>query len=233
MSKAPLCTTLTTMHALHELILVRHGQSTANASGIWQGQSEYPLSEEGRLQARLAGKALAAAGFGAVYSSPLARAFETAEIIAREADLSVPVVAVAGLSERAGGLLEGKTWAEQEERNPELARKFLSLPEEERWTLVGAETDEEVLARFEEAIAEVRARHPEGERVVVVSHGGALRAFLRSRFGPDVLPGTQRAPNASITRLTWGLNGRGPELLELASADHLTPGHDLGPTDVE
>lgn len=221
------------MHALHELVLVRHGQSTANASGVWQGQSEYPLSEEGRLQARLAGRALAGEGFGALYSSPLARAFETAEIIAREAGLSVPVVPLAGLAERAGGILEGKTWAEQEERNPELAKKFLSLPEEERWTLVGAETDEEVLARFEKAIAEIQARHPEGERVVVVSHGGAMRAFLRSRFGPSVLPGTQRAPNASLTRLAWGLNGGGPDLLELASASHLTPGHNPGPTTVE
>lgn len=221
------------MHTLHELVLVRHGQSTANASGVWQGQSEYPLSEEGRLQARLAGRALAGEGFGALYSSPLARAFETAEIIAREAGLSMPVVPLAGLAERAGGILEGKTWAEQEERNPELAKKFLSLPEEERWTLVGAETDEEVLARFEKAIAEIQARHPEGERVVVVSHGGAMRAFLRSRFGPSVLPGTRRAPNASLTRLAWGLNGGGPDLLELASADHLTPGHNPGPTTVE
>jgi broad specificity phosphatase PhoE len=221
------------MHALHELVLVRHGQSTANASGVWQGQSEYPLSDEGRLQARLAGLALRGERFGAIYSSPLERAFETAEIIAREAGLTVPVVRVAGLSERAGGILEGKTWAEQEERSPELAKKFLSLPEEERWSLVGAETDGEVLARFERAVAEIRDRHPGGERLVVVSHGGAMRAFLRSRFGPGVLPGTQRAPNASLTRLAWGLNGDGPDLLELASADHLTPGHNLGPTTVE
>lgn len=221
------------MHAFQELVLVRHGQSTANATGVWQGQSEYPLSDEGRLQARLAGRALADRGIGAIYSSPLARAFETAEIIAREAGLSVPVVPIAGLSERAGGILEGKTWAEQEERNPELAKKFLSLPEEERWSLVGAETDEEVLSRFERAIAEIRARHPESERLVVISHGGAMRAFLRSRFGPSVLPGAQRAPNASLTRLAWGPNGDGPELLELASADHLTPGHNPGPTTVE
>lgn len=221
------------MHALHELVLVRHGQSTANASGVWQGQSEYSLSEEGRRQASLAGRALAGERFGAIYSSPLSRAFETAEIVAREAGLRVAVVPIAGLAERAGGILEGMTWAEQEERNPELAKKFLSLPEEERWTLVGAETDEEVLARFEEALAEIRARHPKGERVVVVSHGGAMRAFLRSRFGPDVLPGAQRAPNASLTRVGWGPNNGGPELLELASANHLTPGHFSRPTTVE
>ena len=221
------------MPEVHELVLVRHGQSTANASGVWQGQMEFPLSEEGLYQARLVGRALAGEGLDAVYSSPLQRAFQTAEAIVREACLSRPAVPVHGLIERAGGILEGKTWEEQERRNPELAKKFLSIPEEERWALVGAETDEQVLERFEAAVAEILDRHPEGGRVAVVSHGGAMRAFLRDRFGPDVLPGAVRAPNASLTRLAWGLNGKRPELLELASTDHLRPGHDAGPTTVE
>ena len=220
------------MHEVHELVLVRHGQSTANASGVWQGQMEFPLSEEGLYQARLVGEALAGERLDAVYSSPLGRAFQTAEAISREAGLPEPVP-MDGLIERAGGILEGKTWAEQERRNPELAKRFLSVPEEERWSLVGAETDEQVLARFEAAIAEIRDRHPGGGRLIVVSHGGAMRAFLRDRFGPDVLPGAQRAPNASVTRLAWGRNGAGPDLVELASTDHLRPGHDPGPTTVE
>lgn len=201
--------------------MVRHGQSTANALGVWQGQMEFPLSEDGRRQAALAGRALAREPFEALYSSPLARAFETAEIIAREAGFQDGVDPLDGLSERHGGVLEGHTWAEQEGRDPEFAEKFLSLPEEDRWAFAGAETDEEVMERFEAAISEIRDRHPEGSRIVVVSHGGAMRAFLRDRFGPDVLPGTHRAANASITRIGWGRNGAGPELLDLASTLHL------------
>jgi broad specificity phosphatase PhoE len=204
-----------------EFFLIRHGQSTANASGVWQGQMEFPLSEEGRLQARLAGKAMAGQPFDAIYSSPLGRAFETAEIIAREADFSGAVVPIEGLMERRGGSLEGTTHAEREARNPELTKKLLGLPEEERWTLVGAETDEEVLARFEAAISDLRARHEADARLVVVSHGGVMRVFLRDRFGPGVLPGTVRAANASITRIRWGKSGE-PRLLELASTRHLT-----------
>jgi broad specificity phosphatase PhoE len=204
-----------------EFFLIRHGQSTANASGVWQGQMEFPLSEEGRLQARLAGKALAGQAFDAIYSSPLGRAFETAEIIAREARFTGPVVPIAGLKERHGGSLEGTTYAEREARNPEFTKKLLGLPEEERWTLVGAETDEEVLARFEEAISDLRARHEASARIVVVSHGGVMRAFLRDRFGPGVLPGTERAANASITRIAWGARGE-PRLLEIASTRHLS-----------
>ena len=137
------------------------------------------------------------------------------------ARVGAAVVSIEGLMERHGGSLEGTTHAERETRNPELTRKLLGLPEEERWTLVGAETDEEVLARFEEAISDIRARHDAGARLVVVSHGGAMRAFLRDRFGSGVLPGTVRAANASITRIGWAENGE-PRLLELASTRHLS-----------
>ena len=212
-----------------ELLLVRHGQSTANAKGTWQGQMEFPLSERGRAQASLAGHGLSGEPFEGLYSSPLSRAFETAEIIRDRAGFAGQVVPVDGLSERNGGILEGHTWAEQERRNPELAKKFLAIPEEERWALVGAETDEEVIARFEEALSSIRALHPGGSRIVVVSHGGVMRAFLRERFGTGVLPGAQRAANASITRMQW--DETGPRLLEVASTAHLT--EDPGSSTVE
>jgi broad specificity phosphatase PhoE len=212
-----------------ELLLVRHGQSTANAKGIWQGQMEFPLSERGRAQASLAGLGLSGERFDGLYSSPLSRAFETAEIIRDRTGFSGEVVPVEGLSERHGGILQGHTWTEQEQRDPELAKKFLALPEEERWALVGAETDEEVIVRFQDALSSIRVLHPDGARIVVVSHGGVMRAFLRKQFGPQVLPGAQRAANASITRLQWG--ERGPRQLEVASTAHLA--EDPGVSTVE
>src|SRR5688572_26058238 len=217
------------MLELQEILLVRHGESTANAKGIWQGQMEFPLSERGRAQASLAGHGLSSEPFEGLYSSPLSRAFETAEIIRDRAGFAGQVVPVDGLSERNGGILEAHTWTEQEHRNPELAKKFLAIPEEERWALVGAETDEEVITRFEEALSSIRALHPEGSRIVVVSHGGVMRAFLRERFGPEILPGAQRAANASITHMQWG--GSGPRLLEVASTAHLA--EDPGSSTVE
>lgn len=210
------------MLELQELVLVRHGQSTANAAGVWQGQLDFPLSDEGREQARHAGRALAAQPFDALYTSPLSRAYETAEIIAREAGFRGEIHAVLGLLERAGGQLEGTTREQREAKNPALVKKLARLSEEERWTLVGAETDEQVLTRFGAAISEIRAGHSPGARIVIVSHGGAMRAFLQEFFGPEVLSGTQRAHNASITRFTWGADGgAAPQLLELAATDHL------------
>lgn len=207
-----------------EVILIRHGQSTANASGVWQGQLEFPLSEEGRRQAAETGRALKGTPFSGVYASPLSRAFETAEIVAREADFTGDVVPIPGLMERHGGILQGETWADQESKNPEFAETFLAMPEEERWAFAGAETDEEILARFEKGLSEILSRHPSPEgAIVVVSHGGVMRAFLRDRFGPSVLPGPERTPNASITRLLYdpAEPDSGPKLLDLASVSHM------------
>jgi broad specificity phosphatase PhoE len=208
-----------------EMLLIRHGQSTANASGVWQGQLEFPLSEDGRRQAATAGRALKRTRISGVYASPLSRAFETAEIVAREADFSGEVISMAGLSERHGGVLEGHTWTEQEACNPEFAETFLALPEEERWAFAAAETDEEILERFEGALSKIRSRHPVPDgAIVVVTHGGVMRAFLRGRFGPSVLPGHERASNASITRLLYDPAdpNAAPRLLELASTSHLS-----------
>jgi len=192
---------------------------------------DFPLSEEGKKQASLAGRGLAGKPFEGLYSSPLSRALETAEIIRDRAGFEGQVVPVDGLSERQGGILEGHTWAEQEQHNPELSRKFLAIPEEERWALVGAETDEEVIARFEEALSFISASHRDGARIVVVSHGGVMRAFLRELYGPEILPGAQRAANASITRLQWGRGEARLRLLEVASTAHLN--EDPGSSTVE
>jgi broad specificity phosphatase PhoE len=215
-----------------ELLLIRHGQSTANATGVWQGQMDFPLSDEGRRQARCVGRALVGEHFDGLYASPLARAFETAEIISREVHFPGDVVPVEGLLERRGGLLEGTTHAEREARYPKLVQKLSALPEEERWDLVGAETDNAVLDRFERAISDIRSRHTAGARMVVITHGGAMRAYLRDHFGPDVLPGAVRAPNASITRIRWDDIGR-PHLKELASSKHLGAGAAPGFSAVE
>ena len=208
-----------------EMLLIRHGQSTANASGIWQGQLDFPLSDEGRRQAASAGRALKGAKVSGIYASPLSRAFETAEIVAREAGFSGEIIPLPGLAERHGGVLEGHTWAEQEARNPEFAERFLALPEEERWAFADAETDEDILNRFEEALYKIRSHHPIRDgAMVVVTHGGVMRAFLRDSFGPSILPSHERAPNASITRLLYDPADpdAAPRLLELASTNHLS-----------
>lgn len=209
-----------------EIILIRHGQSAANASGVWQGKLDFPLSDAGREQARCAGKALAdrvesGERLDAFYSSPLSRAFETAEIIAREAGFGASISPVDGLIERGGGAFEGNTWPERERTMPDLVAKFRSVPEEEAWSIIGAETDEEILVRFSAAVSEILAGHPPGSRIVVVAHGGVMRAFLRDLFGKGILSSGDRAGNASITRIEWPEDGGEPRLTMLADMSHI------------
>lgn len=204
-----------------EMALVRHGQSTANASGVWQGRLDFPLSDKGRAQARLTGEAFAAGGLDTIYASPLSRAHETARLIASGAGFKGEVVTLPGLMERRGGLLEGTTAEERAERYPGLMEKFASMEEQDRWSLVEAEPDDELLLRFTKSIEYIVERGQDGGRVVVVSHGGSMRAFLQNLFGTNVFPDAQRAGNTSITRLLWGSNGP-PELLELGNTAHLT-----------
>jgi len=211
-----------------EAFFVRHGQSTANARGVWQGRLEFPLSELGRRQASRAGAALAATGgFSSVYSSPLARAAETAEIIAAElkaaGSFAGGVIELPGLTERHGGVLQGRPYEQSREEKPKLIEKFDSLPGDEAWSLVEAETDEQLRERFSGALAEISspATDAGARRVAIVAHGGVLKAFLRGEFGDAAALQGVRLPNASLTRIIWRRTGKGAELLDLASTRHL------------
>jgi broad specificity phosphatase PhoE len=201
------------------MILVRHGESEANLAGIWQGHIESPLSELGREQATNAGRALRSREVTALYSSPLGRAMETAEIIAREIGYRGEIARLDDLIERHGGVLQGHHWPDYAAANPALAEKFLNLPDSERWALVEAESTASVLERARRALAEIRNRHGESDVVVVTTHGGLLKAFLSDAFGLEVFGGEISVPNTSITRIRY--NSAGPELLELTATDHL------------
>ena len=101
------------------VLLARHGQTDWNAAGRIQGASDVPLNENGREQARQLASKLAASGgrLGAIYSSPLKRALETAGIIGRE--LGISPVSERALMELSFGDWEGCSWDEIGRRWPE------------------------------------------------------------------------------------------------------------------
>ena len=100
------------------VLLARHGQTDWNAAGKIQGVSDVPLNERGREQAAvLAGRVLDAGAISAVYTSPLKRARETAEIIGRR--LGLEPVPVGALTELNFGDWEGCSWEEIGARWPE------------------------------------------------------------------------------------------------------------------
>lgn len=166
---------------MHRLIVLRHGTSTWNVEGRWQGWLDAPLTPEGEVQAAARARELARAGAlaRAVYCSDLLRARRTAEIIG--AHLECPVVPDAGFRERNGGDWQGCTKEEIDARWPGMRaawrRGELPAPP-------GGETDDVVLARFDAALHRALA-HVGDNLLVVVTHHGVLR-LVATRAGVDV-----------------------------------------------
>lgn len=157
------------MQKITEIFVARHGQNEDNANGILNGHRDLPLTEIGRNQARQLGEGILAAEleFDVVYSSPLSRAFETAEIAASIADLPEPVV-MDSLIERDFGIMTGlpiesiKDLGSDNVIETETVTYFLD-PE-------GAETFPDLINRGESILQDIRRKHI-GEKVLLVCHG--------------------------------------------------------------
>jgi broad specificity phosphatase PhoE len=175
--------------------LARHGETDWNAQQRWQGHTDVPLNDRGREQARAIAAALRAAGIARIAASDLARAHETARIVAGELGLAVTHVD-RDLRERAFGVFEGLTREECEAQQPEAWRAWL----EERRTPAGAETQEMLAARVTAAIARVaRDAALAGSCALVVTHGGALRAAVAAATG--TMP--PFVANGGLWKLAW------------------------------
>ncbi|TQL48056.1 putative phosphoglycerate mutase [Homoserinimonas aerilata] len=162
------------------LYLVRHGETDWNRQRRIQGRSDVPLNDTGRAQARSTAQVLAGREWGGIYSSPLSRALETAEIIATELGMASPI-ALDSLTERDYGDAEGSTDAELSIRYPG------QVPVE------GRESRSDVADRVLPVLTELARRH-EGESLLVVSHGGVIRSLLLA-----VAPGDGKHHDEPIT----------------------------------
>lgn len=146
--------------------MVRHGQSTWNAAGKWQGQADPPLSEDGIHQAMRAAQVLEAVDL--VRSSDLERAHHTATILAAPHGLSV--LADTRLRERRAGPWTGLT-------RDEIERQFPGYLADGRRP-EGYETDDAIAERAFAALRDV-AEELAGGTGVVVSHGGVILTVER------------------------------------------------------
>jgi broad specificity phosphatase PhoE len=203
---------------LTRLIFVRHGQTDGNVEGRWQGWTDTPLNELGKKQAALAARRLGElrGQIHALYSSPLSRACQTAQPIARSLDL--PVHLVEDLKEFHFGEIESMTFAEVADKFPQLLER-----RDDRYDLSfaypGGETREGFMRRLATALDVLIARHPE-ETIVIVSHGGVLRATMSHLFPEETELWTNFiAGNCSITYIQ--VNGHHTELVRLDDREHL------------
>lgn len=184
-----------------DITLLRHGASTGNLSGVVQGQSDYPLAELGRRQIL----ALADrwrkndANFDEIISSPLSRARESAEILARV--FSIPLQFDPVWKERDHGAAQGKPYAEVQEWY-----KSQPSPSPYEPLFKDGESEWDLFQRAVAAVGTLMGK-PTGT-YLVISHGGILSAVLRAILG--VAPSAGRHPpvrfshaNSGYSRLSY------------------------------
>jgi broad specificity phosphatase PhoE len=196
------------------ILLARHGESDWNRARRWQGFADRPLTELGREQAVALAQRLADTELDAVYSSDLQRARETAEIVARSKGLRVETTP--DLREVDVGSWSGLTRAEAEARFPEAYARWLDGGE--GWD--DGETYAEMSRRVVGAIVRIAAQHP-NSRVLVVAHGGSIRAAHAAALAVDVhtYRRIQRVePNATLSAVCV-VEGRLSELCRTEDLD--------------
>ncbi len=193
-----------------EMLLVRHGQTDWNVERRRQGRAGPGINARGRAEAQGAAKALLDTPVDAIYTSDLARARETAEVIGEA--LGLPVRVDPRLRERDQGEWDGVLTDDVQARYPEAYTRMLIDPLNSGPP--GGETGRQVLARVTAALDDIAACHP-GRRVVVVTHSGpiALVHWLAAAgLDPAFFrPGAESGPpNGAVVPLIWPPAGRRP-----------------------
>ena len=196
------------------LILVRHGETDWNHQRLCQGQSDIPLNERGRQQARRLARRLRTSRIEAIHSSDLLRASETAEILGEALGLTPRLDSA--WRELHLGVLEGRS----HEKIPG-SREIISAAAESDGPLVeGAETFVDLERRVVGAYEALRNEHA-NQDVMIVSHGGTLKALIAHliRLGPRYVHHLSLRGNSGVSVIDFRY-GR-PQLVLLNDTHHL------------
>ncbi|MEZ4768010.1 MAG: histidine phosphatase family protein [Caldilineales bacterium] len=178
------------------LVLLRHGETEWNLSGRWQGQAaDTALSARGHEQARIVARRLRTYAFGAIYSSDLKRAWDTACIVGDV--LGLQPLAEPGLRESDIGAWTGLTWDEIAVRYPDEIAAMIAGDDVRRG---GGESMQELNGRLANTAARIAAAHS-GQTVLLVSHGAALRSLVAHALQAS-LPQMQRIAIGGNTALS-------------------------------
>ncbi|MDA0769772.1 MAG: histidine phosphatase family protein [Chloroflexi bacterium] len=156
--------------------MVRHGETDWNIEGRAQGQTDTPLNEKGHAQAKMLGSRLAGVEFAAAYASDLTRVMETAKPIV--AGRAVELQTMPELREKRYGQLEGMSFKEVEAQYPDVFKQLFD--EDIDFAPPEGESDSDVYRRVGSATETLKSAHDGDSNVLIVAHGGSLRAMMVS-----------------------------------------------------
>ena len=206
-------------------ILIRHGESLSNREGRVQGQADVKLSDTGRQQATAVASWCKSQSFHKksceLWSSPLCRARETADVIGTAIGLSAQIEDK--LVELNAGVFQGHLWDDLADRFPEDVAQWRSGDVD--FQIPGGESRRQLAERGSHALQSLSCRPVDS--MVIVAHGGVLTAALGLLVGREhpLLANVVERPftrlpalgNCSVSQLKWP----GPELLSFNQMDHL------------
>ena len=201
------------------LYLVRHGQTDASLANRFCGRIDPPLNATGQAMAEALAARYGREGFAEIVASPLLRARQTAAPTARAAGL--PVTLDDALVEIAYGEWDGR--AEADVERDDAARFHAWAAHPGRVAPPGGETGAEIATRALAAVERIRARHPEGGKVLVVSHKATLRVLLCALLGIDVDGFRARIAQKVCAVSIIDFKPTGPLLQVLGDTSHLPP----------
>ena len=161
--------------------LIRHGATVLSAEDGFAGETDVPLSDDGRAQLRKLAERLSGEKVDAVYASPLGRTMETGKILAAPHGLAV--TSVEGLREISHGHWEGKTRASVEKEYPVEYARWQGDPY--NFAPPGGETGLSVTARAVPALIEIVSKN-EGKQLIVASHKATIRLMIGALIGLDL-----------------------------------------------
>ena len=170
-----------------DFYIFRHGETDYNLAGCWQGQSiDAPLNTTGISQAENLAQRTKNFGLQIIYSSPLQRAIQTAECVAKVNDIKVKILPE--LIEASVGICEGMHRDDVAKQYPDIWVKWYgAMDMVDRWP--GGESKLEIQQRMMSGF-EKMLKLPE-TIIGVASHGGAMRYFLYAfGYGPHKMPNT-------------------------------------------
>lgn len=204
------------------LYLIRHGETAANVSGVWQGSTDSPLNERGLAQARALAQRVAREQLpiSVIYSSPLRRARQTAEMVAEALD-NFPIILDSGLAEYHLGEWEGLSYQQLRDEKQLWAR----MATDPDFVPPGGESPRQFAMRLLQSFQAI-IQNRDGETTAVVGHGGALATALSMILHQDGSHWREyQMLNASLSKLVLDPT---PHLAFFSDVSHLEAIGNLG-----
>ncbi len=178
------------------ILLVRHGQTNWNLENRLQGREDIPLNDTGRSQAKLCAQSLSSETWNTIYTSPLSRSKETAQIISDYTN-HPPVIIEPLLTEREMGKGSGMIWKDLKTHYPNYPQE---IPE-------GMEPLDQLCLRMEQALHTCIGKSAKNNHnIILVSHGGSINALLYHLSGGTIGTGITYLKNTCISRLEYDLS---------------------------